>query len=46
LGLGMAASRTPNPLRARLKSLMTHIVFGVGLYACATGVSYLIRALA
>jgi hypothetical protein len=40
LGLGVAASRTPNPAQARLKSLMTHIVFGVGLYLCALGVSY------
>ena len=30
-GLGMAAARTPNPAQARLKSLVTHAVFGVGL---------------
>lgn len=35
LGLGLAASRTPNPTQARLKSLMTHTVFGVGLYVWA-----------
>jgi DUF2938 family protein len=34
-GFGIAASRTPNPTQARLKSLMTHTVFGVGLYVCA-----------
>lgn len=34
-GLGIAASKTPHPNRARLKSLMTHTVFGVGLYLCA-----------
>jgi hypothetical protein len=34
-GLGVAASKTPNPNRARLKSLMTHTVFGVGLYIWA-----------
>jgi hypothetical protein len=44
LGLGIAASRTPNPIQARLKSLVTHIVFGVGLYGCALGVSYVLRA--
>jgi hypothetical protein len=38
LGLGVAASRTPNPMQARLKSLGTHIVFGAGLYLCALGV--------
>ena len=35
LGLGLASSRTPNPGRARLKSLGTHIIFGLGLYAGA-----------
>ncbi|HUL01789.1 MAG TPA: DUF2938 domain-containing protein [Gemmatimonadales bacterium] len=42
-GLGMAASRTPNPTQARLKSLVTHTVFGVELYVCALGVSYVLR---
>lgn len=41
-GLGIAASRTPNPAQARLKSLATHIVFGVGLYVCALPVSNLL----
>jgi hypothetical protein len=35
LGLGIAASRTPNPTRARLKSLVTHTVFGAGMYFSA-----------
>ena len=43
LGLGIAGSRTPNPTQARLKSLATHTVFGVGLYLAALGVSYLLR---
>jgi hypothetical protein len=34
-GLGVAASRTPNPSAARLKSLTTHTVFGAGLYVWA-----------
>ena len=42
-GLGIAAARTPNPTRARLKSLVTHTVFGVGLYVCALGVSCVLR---
>ena len=45
-GLGIAASRTPKPMQARLKSLVTHSVFGVGLYVCALGVSYVLRVLA
>jgi hypothetical protein len=44
LGLGVAASRTPNPRQARLKSLATHAVFGVGLYACAHALNALSRA--
>ncbi|WP_294904491.1 DUF2938 domain-containing protein [Tatumella sp. UBA2305] len=32
LGFGVAASKTPNPPRARLLSLATHLVFGCGLY--------------
>jgi hypothetical protein len=43
LGLGVAASRTPKPMQARLKSLVTHTVFGVGLYVCSLGVSYVMR---
>lgn len=35
LGLGIAASKTPHPNQARLKSLMTHTVFGAGLYLWA-----------
>ncbi len=35
LGFGVASSKTPRPAQARLKSLATHTVFGVGLYGCA-----------
>lgn len=35
LGLGVASSKTRNPNKARLKSLMTHTVFGLGLYVWA-----------
>jgi Protein of unknown function (DUF2938) len=42
-GLGVAASRTPNPAQARLKSLMSHVVFGLGLYLSALPVSHLLR---
>lgn len=31
-GLGVAASRAPRPSVARLHSLLTHVVFGAGLY--------------
>lgn len=35
MGAGVAASRTPNPGQARLRSLATHVVFGFGLYVGA-----------
>jgi hypothetical protein len=33
MGAGIAASRTPNPWAARVRSLITHGIFGLGLYA-------------
>jgi hypothetical protein len=38
-GLGIAASKTPNPAQARLRSLMNHAVFGLGLYISALALS-------
>jgi hypothetical protein len=35
MGAGVMASRTPNPTQARLRALMAHTVFGVGLYLSA-----------
>jgi hypothetical protein len=34
-GLGLAAAKSPDPTKVRLKSLMTHFVFGAGLYLSA-----------
>ena len=34
-GLGIAASKLPNANTARLKSLVTHCIYGFGLYASA-----------
>ena len=42
-GLGFAASKTSNPTQARLRSLMNHIAFGVGLYLFALLVNWLLR---
>lgn len=39
MGAGIAASRTPNPASARLQSLITHTIFGLGLYAAGWAVS-------
>ncbi|QIL90679.1 DUF2938 domain-containing protein [Microbulbifer harenosus] len=35
LGAGIAAARTPRPMRARLLSVLTHGAFGVGLWCSA-----------
>jgi len=35
MGAGVAASRAPHPWRSRLRSLVTHLVFGFGLYLSA-----------
>ena len=41
-GLGFAASKTPNPMQARIRSLMNHTAFGVGLYLFALLVNRLL----
>ena len=41
-GLGLAASKTSNPAQARLRSLMNHTAFGVGLYLFALLVNWLL----
>jgi hypothetical protein len=35
LGAGVASSKTPRPMFNSLKSLLTHVVFGFGLFAAA-----------
>lgn len=35
MGAGIASSKTPRPVFNSLKSLLTHVVFGVGLFATA-----------
>ena len=35
MGMGIAASRTPKPTVARLKSVAGHSVFGIGMYLTA-----------
>ncbi len=39
-GLGFAASKTSNPAKARLRTLMNHTVFGIGLYLFGLIVSW------
>jgi len=35
LGMGIAAAKTPDPAASRLRSLLAHTVFGLGLYVSA-----------
>jgi DUF2938 family protein len=41
MGLGFAASRTPNPSASRMRSVVMHAMFGVGLYAAGWFVNLL-----
>jgi hypothetical protein len=43
MGAGIAASRTAQPTTARARSLVTHAVFGVGLYAAGWASNFLMR---
>lgn len=40
MGAGIAAARTPRPAAARLQSVITHAVFGLGLYAAGRAASF------
>lgn len=42
-GFGIAASKMPNPHVARIRSLCTHFVYGIGLYFSALLISILIK---
>jgi hypothetical protein len=44
LGAGIAASKMPRPNIARLRSLATHVSFGVGLYIAAALAAFLLPA--
>jgi len=41
MGAGIAASRTPRPAAARFQSLVTHAIFGIGLYAAGLATRFL-----
>jgi hypothetical protein len=45
-GLGFAASKTPNPTQARLRSSMNHAAFGAGLYLFGFLASWLLQVYA
>ncbi len=39
MGAGIAASKTPHPATARLQSLLSHAIFGFGLFATGWAIS-------
>jgi hypothetical protein len=41
MGLGVAASRTPSPLKNCLRSVVNHAVFGLGLFLAASVIARL-----
>ena len=43
MGAGIAGSRTPRPAATRFHSLVTHAIFGLGLYAAGWATSALLR---
>ena len=45
-GLGIASSKAPNPTQARLRSVMNHAVFGLGLYLSALAIRFVLASLA
>ena len=40
MGAGIAASRTPRPAAARVRSLISHAIFALGLYAAGLALSF------
>lgn len=44
LGAGIASSKTPRPVFNSMKSLVTHTVFGLGLYLAALATAPLFRS--
>jgi hypothetical protein len=41
MGAGIAASRLPRPAAARFQSVVTHAIFGLGLYAAGWAMAFL-----
>jgi len=42
MGAGVASSRTPTPLKNCLRSVLTHAVFGLGLYLSAVAATWVL----
>lgn len=44
MGAGIAGSKTPNPTTTRIRSVLNHTVFGLGLYASALLLAQVLRS--
>lgn len=44
MGAGLASSHTPTPLKNCLRSLLTHAMFGLGLYLAAVAAAWILPA--
>ena len=42
-GFGIAGAKTPKPMTVRIRSLLTHTIFGIGLYVAGLILSMIIR---
>lgn len=43
MGLGIAASKTPTPIKSCIRSLINHCVFGLGLFLSACAIEWISR---
>lgn len=43
MGLGVAASKTPQPIKNCIRSLINHSVFGLGLFLSASAIEWISR---
>ena len=43
MGLGVAASKTPTPIKSCIRSLINHSVFGLGLFLSAFAIEWISR---
>lgn len=43
MGSGIAGSKTPEPMKSRIRSVMNHAVFGLGLYGAAYLIAWVLR---
>lgn len=43
MGSGIAGSKTPAPMKSRIRSVMNHAVFGLGLYWSASLIAWVLR---